>query len=70
MKFLFIVVCSFLYLYLRLKRNIHMLQQNFYNENNRYLKWGIKKFSNIFNFSNLIFLILNFINLFLHKAVL
>lgn len=70
MEFLFIVVCSFLYLYLRLKKNIHMLQQNFYNENNRYLKWGIKKFTNVFNIIDFLMLIINLINLLLKSDIL
>src|SRR5574344_572050 len=32
----------FLYTYLKLKKALQMLQQNFYNESNRYLKWSIK----------------------------
>ena len=30
------------YIYVITKHNLHMLQQNFYNENNRYIKWGMK----------------------------
>ena len=30
------------------KRALHMLQQNLYNENNRYIKWVIKKKNNLF----------------------
>ena len=70
MKLLIIVLFSLPYLLFQLKNNIHMLQQNFYNENNRYLKWGIKKISNIIDFNNILFLILNFINLFIEKDIL
>ncbi len=31
------------------KRSLHMLQQNLYNENNRYIKWTIKNISNFLN---------------------
>ena len=35
-----ILVLTHLYIcFYRSKKNIHMLQQNLYNENNRYLKW-------------------------------
>jgi len=30
------------------KRSIHMLQQNLYNENNRYVKWMIKHYKSVF----------------------
>ena len=40
------VVCAyvvlgiiFLYSMIKTRRSLHMLQQNLYNENNRYLKW-------------------------------
>ena len=37
------------------KRTLHMLQQNLYNENNRYLKWVNKNFKlTIFNYSLLL----------------
>ena len=70
MKFLVIVVCSLFYLILRIKGNIHMLQQNFYNENNRYIKWGIKKFSNIFKYVDFLMVTINIINIFLKNDIL
>ena len=51
--FLFIINIIFIviYLFLKTKKNLHMLQQNFYNENNRYLIWcGSNLKSLIFNF--------------------
>ncbi len=41
MIFLSIVAFSFLN-YFKTKKSLHMLQQNLYNENNRYLKWIFK----------------------------
>lgn len=38
MKYIFILFYT-LYLVLRTKRSMHMLQQNFYNNSNRYVKW-------------------------------
>ena len=32
----------FLYTYLKILHGMHMLQQNFYNESNRYLKWILR----------------------------
>lgn len=42
---LFLVSFSLIFLiFYRTKRNLHMLQQNLYNENNRYLKWTFKNY--------------------------
>ena len=35
----------FIYAMIKMRRSLHMLQQNLYNENNRYLKW-VKKNKN------------------------
>ena len=41
----YMVVFSFIYvLFYKTKRYLHMLQQNLYNENNRYLKWVWKNY--------------------------
>ena len=37
--YLFLLFCIFVCLIFKSKRYLHMLQQNLYNENNRYLKW-------------------------------
>ena len=37
-----LLIPYFLYTYLKIIHGMHMLQQNFYNEGNRYLNW-IKK---------------------------
>ena len=46
-----VLVLSFVLLnYYKTKRSLHMMQQNLYNENNRYIKWIIhnqKQFLNI-----------------------
>ncbi len=38
MIYIFLII-GFLYLMIKNKKALHMLQQNLYNENNRYLKW-------------------------------
>ena len=61
--FLFIINIIFIviYLFLKTKKNLHMLQQNFYNENNRYLKWcGSNLKDLIFNFDILSYIIIMF----------
>ena len=51
------ILVSTMYIFLRTKKNIHILQQNFYNENNRYLKWGKINPRTVFNIDYIIFLI-------------
>ena len=41
LKVLLIIAIVFL-LFFKTKRNLHMLQQNLYNENKRYIKWLVK----------------------------
>ena len=38
-KFLISLIIVSIYTFFKMKKNIHMLQQNWYNEGNRYLKW-------------------------------
>jgi len=57
------------YIFIRTKRNLHIFQQNFYNENNRYLKWGLKKVGEVFKNDSLL-LVLNFVNIFLKNKLL
>ena len=63
------ILFSILYLVVRFKKNLHILQQNFYNENNRYIKWGNKNLLNVFKY-DLIILVLNIINLFINSKIL
>ena len=58
------------YIYIRTKKNLHIFQQNFYNENNRYLKWGIKKFNNMFRWMDILVLLINISNLFIKNRYL
>ena len=39
MLFILSLLSMFLYVCLDLKKSFHMLQQNWYNDGNRYLKW-------------------------------
>ncbi len=46
----YILLVSFYYLLLyKSKKSLHMLQQNLYNENNRYLKWVFHNYKNYFD---------------------
>ena len=40
--YLIIIISLFYAIFYKSKRSLHMLQQNLYNENNRYLKWVFK----------------------------
>lgn len=59
-----------LYIAIRSKKNMQIFQQNFYNENNRYIKWGIKNKRKVFKILDLILLIVNIINIFLENKYL
>ena len=47
--YLFVLLCFFGCLIYKSKRYLHMLQQNLYNENNRYLKWVFKNYKQFFD---------------------
>ena len=38
-KFLISLIITIPYIFLKSKKSLHMLQQNWYNEGNRYVKW-------------------------------
>ena len=46
-----------------------MLQQNFYNENNRYMKWGYKNFNQVIKL-DVVVCVINLINLFFKNNIL
>ena len=54
------ILCTLFLLMFKSKRNLHMLQQNLYNENNRYLKWISKNINQFFEI-NLLVLVLSLI---------
>lgn len=58
------------YVFIRTKKNLHIFQQNFYNENNRYIKWGMKKFSNMFRIFDILLLGINIANIFIKNRYL
>ena len=61
---LFIFILSFIYVNIfKTKRYLHMLQQNLYNENNRYLKW-LKKNSKLLLDYELISIVICLIGIF------
>ena len=61
--YIFLLVCIFACLIFKSKRYLHILQQNLYNENNRYLKWDFRN-SKQFLDLDLIALLVTFVGLF------
>lgn len=47
--YLFLILCIFICTVCKTRRYFHMLQQNLYNENNRYLRWLFKNFKVFFD---------------------
>lgn len=63
------ILISIFYIIIRTKKNLHILQQNFYNENNRYIKWGNKNLNKVFKL-DIILLSINIINLFIKSKLI
>ena len=66
---LIILLLTIPYIILKTKKNLHILQQNFYNENNRYIKWGNKNIKDVLNI-DIIFVVLSIINIFLNNKII
>ena len=63
----FMLFIYFIYIIIKSKKNFHMLQQNFYNNSNRFLKWlKNNPFKTLFTFDWL-FLVFIIISLFYSK---
>ena len=55
--FLFSLIVYFIFVSVKSKKTIHMLQQNYYNESNRFVLWVFKNLKKVFiNFDILVFL--------------
>ncbi len=61
--FYFIIIIMIIELFFKSKKSLHMLQQNLYNENNRYLKWVFKNSKSFLNLE-IFSIILSIIGLF------
>lgn len=55
--FYLIIISTILLICYKSKKSLHMLQQNLYNENNRYIKWNLKNISQFINLELIIILI-------------
>ena len=63
---LVIFISSLLYVFIRVKKNMQIFQQNFY----RYIKWGFKHLDKVFNIYDMFMVIVNIINLFVKSKFL
>lgn len=61
--FYLIVIAMITEIFFKTKKSLHMIQQNLYNENNRYIKWVLKNYQEFFNLE-IITIILSVIGLF------
>ncbi|MEG1597467.1 MAG: Mur ligase family protein [Bacilli bacterium] len=64
-----IIIFTLIYIIIKSKGAFHMLQQNLYNENNRYFKWIIKNINEAINKSDIIILILSILMIFTKTKV-
>ena len=60
-----LILVAIIAIIIKSKKSLHMLQQNLYNENNRYVKWVVNNSSNFFSIELLAVLIVAVANVFL-----
>ena len=51
LKFIISLLVLFIYTFFKTKKSFHMLQQNWYNEGLRYIKWMVKNKKQVFRFA-------------------
>ena len=56
-KFIISILPILIYTYFKTKKSFHMLQQNWYNDGNRYIKWINKNLKKIFLNIELLFVL-------------
>ena len=59
--FLLSLIPYFAYIIFKSKKYMHMLQQNWYNDGNRYIKWVMNNFEKVFVVFDVLFIILAFL---------
>lgn len=55
------LIIIFIYILQKTRSSFHSLQQNFYNENNRYLKWIFNNIGNVICWYDILFLVLTIV---------
>ena len=66
MKILILLII-YICIVLRTQDNLQVFQQNYYNENNRYIKWIFKNRRKIINYLDIILLLINGLNIVLQN---
>ena len=59
-----LILVSIIAIIVKSKKSLHMLQQNLYNENNRYIKWAVNNSSNFVSIELLVVLMTSLANVF------
>ncbi len=67
MKILMLLMI-YIYIVLKTKDNLQAFQQNYYNENNRYMKWIFKNLRKRINYLDIMLLIINSLNIVLENS--
>ena len=62
-----LILVAILAIITKSKKSLHMLQQNLYNENNRYVKWVVNNSSNFFSVELLVVFMTSLANVFFVK---
>ena len=62
---IFLILIVTIAIFINSKKSLHMLQQNLYNENNRYVKWVVNNSSNLFSLELLVVFIVAVANVLL-----
>ena len=66
---IFLTIVWFPYLIFRIKKSLHMLQQNLYDDDFRYIKWFKKNFGKTMLSFDLVQVLLIFLILFVKKGI-
>ena len=68
--FIIALICMFIYIVFDLKKAFHMLQQNWYNDGNRYLKWINNNSKFIFVWFDYLYLFIVILGYFINNQLL
>ena len=68
--FILSLLSMFLYVCLDLKKSFHMLQQNWYNDGNRYLKWINNNSRFVFLWFDYLYIFIVLLGMFINNNIL
>ncbi len=67
--FLLTSICSFYFIFIKNKKALQMLQQNWYDDDHRYLKWIMNNITKVFFSLDILFFIFPLLTLFIKDAI-